>query len=506
MLFFLLFNRSFLAVHDVGAGAQAVQGAGGAAHLRARERVHVEGRRPCAVLCGFDAGGFAVGEVQAHGLHVGTGGGEVGACALQRGAGGAFRDFVAAVDAGHAVLAGHVRLGVIGAGEGEVAVRHRFRTAGREGCLAERLALRNGLRAVEQVGRACLHLVHAGEVQAALVAAGEGLCPGARADVLGACAEGQAHGVPAGLEGAAEHDVAHAGERGLVARFRDFDGFGEAHGHVVVGEVGRLREAVAVVRRAFDVERDAGHLAQPVQVEARPLHEDVLRALAEVDFRLAGLLAVAVVSRGHDLHPVVIAAAARQVVAVDVAAEGVRGGVHPHVVDDAGLAVVELEEGERLLAQPEPGVVGIAELHGEVVRAVVAVAVAGHVVFAGGVVHRELVGIEVVLLDVGRPVIGDGVAARPVAPRAVALAQAVEEPGVVLVAPLVGFLVGRHAHAALAVEHRAAVLRVVDERRPVGGAGEVHAAFVVLVLEREDAEFVVLLRDGAHGAAEQQCR
>ena len=81
--------------------------------------------------------------------------------------------------------------------------------------------------------------------------------------------------------------------------------------------------------------------------------------------------------------------------------------------------------------------------------------------------------------------------AAPVAPGAIALGQGVAEPGIVLIRPLVGSVDGIDTAAALSVEQLAAVLRAVNETRPVVSACEVRSALVVGILEREDAQLIV---------------
>ena len=93
----------------------------------------------------------------------------------------------------------------------------------------------------------------------------------------------------------------------------------KADRHIVIGEVGRLGEAVAVVAGAGHVEIHLHDLAQAGEIPLRPVHDDVLRAFAEIEIRRAGLLACGVITGGHQLDPVIIADLACQVVAVDVA-------------------------------------------------------------------------------------------------------------------------------------------------------------------------------------------
>ena len=194
------------------------------------------------------------------------------------------------------------------------------------------------------------------------------------------------------------------------------------HRHIVIGEVGGLGEAVAVIAGAGDVERYLVDLAQLGQIPLRPVHDDILGAVAQVDLGRTLCCACSVIAGSHQLDPVVIANLGGQAVALKVAIQGIGGVVDIHVVDDP-LRTVGKGQGRQLSGHVELGAVHIAVMHGEVVGAVVAAAAAGQ---AGNVffVDSELCVIPAVLRDVTRVVVGNGVAAAPIAIAAVAVAQA----------------------------------------------------------------------------------
>ena len=172
-----------------------------------------------------------------------------------------------------------------------------------------------------------------------------------------------------------------------------------ADGNVVVGEVGGLRIAVAVVRRSQDVEHHLGDVAQRGELKLGPVHEDVVGAVAEVELGGAGDLG-AIVAGGYYLGPVVVADLGCQAVAFEEAVEGVVGAVDIHMVDGARLAVGKEEVGQAFLSQSPAGVVGVAVVDGEVVGAVMAVAGAGEAC-GGTVIDGELCLEGAVVLDVG---------------------------------------------------------------------------------------------------------
>ena len=346
---------------------------------------------------------------------------------------------------------------------------------------------------------------HVGQLRVAGIGPGVGL-----ADVRGAAAVGIEHGTAVlGVLNEAG-PVASAGEvdAALVVRVlkrqhphgvvgRRLGGLLKPHRHVIVGEVGGLGEAVAVVAGAGDVELHLRHRAQTGQIEFCPVQHDIVGAVAQVDGGLAGLLRT-VVTGGHQLHPVVGADLGGEAVAVDVAVHGVADVVDVHVVNDPRRAVGK-GQGRQLLRHVEGGAVHIAVVYREVVGAVVAAAHAADGGIRIGLIYRQLVSIVAVFAEIAGDIVGDGVTAAPVAVAAVAAAQTAGQLGVAGIGPGVGLL-QRGEAAAIAVEHSAAILRVVDEAGPVASAGEVDAALVVRVLKRQHPQLVVrrLGRQCAH--------
>ena len=130
------------------------------------------------------------------------------------------------------------------------------------------------------------------------------------------------------------------------------------------------------------------------------------------------------------------------------------------MVDHMLRAVAEGEGGQDLGIRVA-GVVLVAEMNGEVVGAVMTAAGgvnAGARVLA---VDRELVIVSAVRLKIAGGIVGDGMAAAPVAIVIPALGQGMLQLCVARVVPGVGLAVHRRAGAA-GIEHRAAVLRAVD--------------------------------------------
>ena len=109
--------------------------------------------------------------------------------------------------------------------------------------------------------------------------------------------------------------------------------------HIVIGEVGGLREAIAVIAGAGHIERDLQDLTKAGQVPLCPVHHDVLRTVAEVDAGSSGLLPCRVIARCDQLDPIVVADLGSQTVAVDVAVERIVHVVDIHMVNDTGGAV-----------------------------------------------------------------------------------------------------------------------------------------------------------------------
>ena len=262
------------------------------------------------------------------------------------------------------------------------------------------------------------------------------------------------------------------------------------HRHIVIGEVGGLGEAVAVIAGASDVERYLGDLAQAGQIPLRPVHDNVIRAVAQIDDGLAGLCALGIIAGSHQLYPVVRADLGGQTVAVDVAVQGIGGVGDVHMVNDTLRTVGKGQGRQRVRTKSIAGVVRIAIVHGEVVGAVMATAGAGQ---AGNAlfIDGELCVKSAVVRDVTRVVVGNGVAAAPIAPAAVTLGENVVQPGVVGVRPLVSLICGGDACAA-AVQQLAAVLGIVDQGRPVIAARKVGAALIVGILKGQHPQVIIL--------------
>ena len=219
------------------------------------------------------------------------------------------------------------------------------------------------------------------------------------------------------------------------------------HRHIVIGEVGGLGEAVAVIAGTGDVERYLADLAQTGQIPLRPVHDNVIRAVAQIDDGLAGLCALGIIAGSHQLYPVVRADLGGQAVAVNIAVQGIGGVGDIYVVNDPLRAVGKGQGRQRVRTKSIAGVVRIAIVHGEVVGAVMATAGAGQ---AGNAlfIDGELCVKSAVVRDVTRVVVGNGVAAAPIAPAAVTLGENVVQPGVVGVRPLVSLICGGDACAA----------------------------------------------------------
>ena len=268
------------------------------------------------------------------------------------------------------------------------------------------------------------------------------------------------------------------------------------HRHIVIGEVGGLGEAVAVIAGTGDVERYLADLAQTGQIPLRPVHDNVIRAVAQIDIGLAGLCALGIIAGSHQLYPVVRADLGGQAVAVDVAVQGIGGVGDVHMVNDTLRTVGKGQGRQRVRTKSIAGVVRIAIVHGEVVGAVMATAGAGQ---AGNAlfIDGELCFKSTVVFNVTRVVVGNGVAAAPIAPAAVTLGENVVQPGVVGVRPLVSLICGVDASAAAAVQQLAAVLGIVDQGRPVIAIGKVGAALIVRVLKGQNTQLVVIRREGA---------
>ena len=267
------------------------------------------------------------------------------------------------------------------------------------------------------------------------------------------------------------------------------------HRHIVIGEVGGLGEAVAVIAGASDVERHLGDLAQTGQIPLRPVHDNVIRAVAQIDDGLAGLCALGIIAGSHQLYPVVRADLGGQAVAVNVAVQGIGGVGDVHMVNDT-LRTVGKGQGRQVFGFVKLGTIHVTVMHGEIVGAVVAAAGAGQ---AGNAlfIDGELCLKSAVVRDVTCAVVGNGVAAAPIAVSVIVVGEYVFKARIAGIRPLVSLICGVDASAAAAVQQLAAVLGIVDQGRPVIAIGKVGAAFVVRVLKGQNTQLVVIRREGA---------
>ena len=275
------------------------------------------------------------------------------------------------------------------------------------------------------------------------------------------------------------------------------------HRHIVIGEIGGLGEAVAVVAGAGDVEGHLIHLAQAGQIPLRPVHDDVLRAIAQIDPGRTRLFALGIVAGGHQLHPVALIDLGGQAVAVDVAIQGIGGVGNVHMVDDMLRSICK-SQCRQVFGFVKLGTIHVAEMHGEIVGAVVAAAGAGQ---AGstGLINGKLCKITAVGGYLLRIVVGNGVAAAPIAIGFIIERKHMGKPCVVLIRPLVGLLEGAHA-ATLAVQQRAAVLGIVDQAGPVFPSGKIGAALIIRVLKGQRPQLVLRFRLCLRKSADRQQR
>ena len=184
------------------------------------------------------------------------------------------------------------------------------------------------------------------------------------------------------------------------------------HRHIVVGEVGGLGEAVTVVTGAGDIELHLGDGAQTGQVELRPIRNDVLRAIAQIDGRFAGLR-FPIVAGSDQLDPVIIADFGGQAVAVQVAVQRVADVVDIHVVDHARHAIAKRQR-RKLCCLIKLRAILVAVVYGKVVGAVVAAAGAD-IALGTRFVHGQLV-IEVAIGNIITGcIVGHGMTAAPIA-------------------------------------------------------------------------------------------
>ena len=261
------------------------------------------------------------------------------------------------------------------------------------------------------------------------------------------------------------------------------------HRHIVIGEVGGLGEAVAVIAGTGDVERYLADLAQTGQIPLRPVHDNVIRAVAQIDDGLAGLCALGIIAGSHQLYPVVRADLGGQTVAVDQTVQQIGGGIDIHMVNNM-LGAVGKSQCRQVFGFVKLGTIHVTVMHGEIVGAVVAAAgvgQAGNALFIDG----ELCLKSAVGFNVTCAVVGNGVTAAPIAPAAVTLGENVVQPGVVGVRPLVSLICGGDACAA-AVQQLAAVLGIVDQGRPVIAARKVGAALIVGILKGQHPQVIIL--------------
>ena len=184
------------------------------------------------------------------------------------------------------------------------------------------------------------------------------------------------------------------------------------HRHIVVGEVGGLGEAVAVVTGAGDIELYLGDGAQTGQVELRPVHDDVLRTVAQIDRRFTGLRG-SIVAGGHQLDPVGIIDLGGQAVAVQVAVQRVADVVDIHVVDHSRHAVAKRQR-RKLFCHIKLRAILVAEVDGKIVGAIVSAAGAD-IALGARLVHGQLV-IEVAIGNIITGcIVGHGMTAAPIA-------------------------------------------------------------------------------------------
>ena len=222
------------------------------------------------------------------------------------------------------------------------------------------------------------------------------------------------------------------------------------HRHIVIGEVGGLGEAVAVIAGAGDVEHDGVYFPQTGQIPLSPVHDDVIRAVAQIDRDLAGFCACGVVADGYQLYPVIRADLGGQIVAVDQTIQQIGGVIDIHMVNNMLGAVSESQSGQDVrLVVFRP--VYIAIVYGKVVGAVVAAAGAGQ---AGNAlfVDGELCFKSTVVLDVTRAVVGNGVAAAPIAVSVIVVGEYVFKARIAGIRPLICLILGVDACAAAAIQ------------------------------------------------------
>ena len=262
------------------------------------------------------------------------------------------------------------------------------------------------------------------------------------------------------------------------------------HRHIVIGEVGGLGEAVAVIAGTGDVERHLIDLAQAGQIPFRPVLHDVIRAVAQIDRDLAGFCACGVVADGYQLYPVIRADLGGQIVAVDQTIQQIGGVIDIHMVNNM-LGAVGKSQCRQVFGFVKLGTIHVTVMHGEIVGAVVAAAgvgQAGNALFIDG----ELCLKSAVGFNVTCAVVGNGVTAAPIAVSVIVVGEYVFKARIAGIRPLICLILGVDACAAAAIQQLAAVLGIVDQGRPVIAAGKIGAALIVGILKGQHPQVIIL--------------
>ena len=240
---------------------------------------------------------------------------------------------------------------------------------------------------------------------------------------------------------------------------------GNPHRHIVVGEVGGLGEASAIVAGTVDLKRHGGDCAEAGKIPLCPVLDDQILALADTHLDLGNLLVVSIIADGTQIEDIVIAHRGSQVVAADDALEQIGRQLDIHVVNHM-CTVGEGQSGQIRLTQTMARSIRITVMHSKVIRTIVTAAGAldtCHTLFIDG----KLVLIAAIRLDFSRNIVGNGMAVAPIAVgcsiRTVALRKGVRQPRI-CVRPCVRSF---HPKAALSVQQLAAVLGIVNKSIPV---------------------------------------
>ena len=93
--------------------------------------------------------------------------------------------------------------------------------------------------------------------------------------------------------------------------------------HIIVGKIGGLAEAIAVVARTGEVKLYAHHLAQSTEIPFCPLGDNVIGTIDKIELQSACLIAVGIIACSENLHPVFFAYVGSESVAIHVAIDGV---------------------------------------------------------------------------------------------------------------------------------------------------------------------------------------